>query len=404
MFGKEKMANQSGIGSRRRSRWWIGIAVLAVCAVVAGFAATRKPNDAPKKEPERTFEFAQTDIYTADKREMRRVTPISGALMPLNQATVKAKVAAEVHEVLVLEGQSVQAGQVLVRLDQTEARSRNDAQRAAVDDARAKLVLAQKNRDNNTALLRQNFISQNALDNTESGLQVAKAALDSAQAQMRITQQVLDDTMIKAPISGTVSKRFVQRGDKTAIDASVVQLADLTTMQVEAPVPATDIPNIHIGQQVDMRVDGFDARKFSGKVERINPVAEAGSRSITTYIRISNPGSELRGGMFAQGEITLERSQPVLTVPVAAVLQDGDRKYVFALEGGKIQRRDIDTGAVSAGEGLIEVKSGLLPGAQVVANRIDGLKNGVVASIKQAGATAAAPDAKMQQANAKPGA
>lgn len=386
MFGKEKMTNQgiSATAPRKRLRWWMLAAVLAVGAVVVGFAATRKGEEAPKPVLERSFEFAQSDLYSVQPRELRRATPISGALMPFAQATVKAKVAAEVREVTALEGQTVQAGQVLVRLDQADAKSRYDTQRAAVDDAKAKLVLAQKNRDNNKALLRQNFISQNAFDNTESGLQVAQAAVDSAAAQLRIMQTALDDTVIKSPISGTVAKRFVQRGDKAAIDGSLIQVVDLSTMQLEAPVPATDIPNVQIGQSVDVRVDGYDKRKFSGKVERINPVTEAGSRSITAYILIKNPQAELRGGMFAQGEITLARSQATLAVPASAVQKDGDRSFVYVLTGTKVQRQDFVPGAASESEGLVEVKSGLQPGVTVIATRVDGLKNGSPAQVKQA--------------------
>jgi RND family efflux transporter MFP subunit len=375
------------------------VVVAAVVAMVAGFAATRKSDAAgkPAGDPVRTLQFVATDLYTVGAHELRRVTPISGALMPFNQATIKSKVAAEVREVTALEGQTVQAGQVLVRLDQADAKSRNDAQRAAVDDAKAKLVLAQKNRDNNKALLRQNFISQNAYDNTESSLQVALAAVDSAVAQQRITQQALDDTLIHAPMAGVIAKRYVQRGDKAAIDAPMIQLVDLATMQLEAPVPATDIPNVRIGQPVEVRVDGYDKRKFSGKVDRINPVTEAGSRSITTYIKIDNPQGELRGGMFAQGEITQARSQPVLTVPVASIQLEGERQYVYTVEGGHIRRKDITTGAKSEGEGLIEVKSGLDSGVQVVATKIDGLKDGAVASIRQA----AAPDNAAQHVAGK---
>ncbi len=364
------------------------ILLIGVAGVAAGFAATRKPDADTKPVIERSYEFAPTDLATVEKREVRHVIPISGALAPFNQATVKAKVAAEVTGVTVLEGESVQAGQVLVRLDQADARSRFDAQRAAVDDARAKLVLAQKNRDNNRALLRQNFISQNAFDNTESGLQVAQAAVDSAAAQLRIMQQALDDTVIKAPMAGVVAKRYVQRGDKASIDAPLLLLVDLGTMQLEAPVPATDIPNVQTGLEVEMRVDGFDKRKFSGKVERINPVAEAGSRSIMTYIRIPNPRGELRGGMFAQGEITMARAESTLAVPLSAVQKDGERSYVYVIDAGKIQRQMVVPGAASASDGIVEIKSGLSLGATVIATRLDDLKSGAVAVVKQPAAIA----------------
>jgi RND family efflux transporter MFP subunit len=398
MIRNEKMDNLN-IGpkaSPKRRRWWFAALALVAIAIAGGVAANWK-TEAPKAPAtERVFEFAPTDLFTVEQRELRRVTPISGALQPIGQATVKAKVAGEVMAVAALEGESVNAGQVLVRLDQTDAKSRLDAQQAALDDARAKLTLAQKNRDNSNALLRQNFISQNAFDNTESGLKVAEAAVESASAQLKIAQTAFNDTVIKAPMSGIIAKRHVQRGDKAAVDAPMVMLVDLSTMQLEAPVPATEIPNVQIGQAVEIRVDGFDKRKFTGKVERINPVAEAGSRSIVAYIRIANPRAELRGGMFAQGEITLERAQSALAVPIPAVLKDGERSYVYLIDAGKVLKQAVETGAASEGEGFVEIKSGLNQGARVIATRLDGLKHGAPATVKE---SIAKPDPAVKQAS-----
>lgn len=380
---------------RRWRRWFLAFAIIAI-AVAGGVAANRKMEAPKAAAPERVFEFAPTDLVTVELRELRRVTAISGTLQPFTQATVKAKVAAEVIAVTVLEGESVHAGQVLVRLDQTDAKSRLDAQRAALDDARAKLGLAQKNRDNNHALLRQNFISQSAFDNSESGLKVAEAFLDSASAQLRIAQAAFDDTVIKAPMSGVLAKRHVQRGDKSAIDAPMATLVDLSTMQLDALIPATEIPSVHIGQTVEMRVDGFAKRAFTGKVERISPVSEAGSRSIMAYIRIANPRAELKGGMFAQGEITLARARAALALPIPAVQKDGERSYVYLLEGGRVLKRAVEPGAISENEGLVEIRSGLKEGATVVATRVDGLKSGAQAIVKQL--SAAAPEPAKQQA------
>ena len=382
--------------SPKRRRWWFAALAIAAIAFAGGVAAIRKMEAPKTAAAERVFEFAPSDLFTVEQRELRRVTPISGALQPFTQATVKAKVAAEVIAVTVLEGESVHAGQVLVRLDQTDAKSRLDAQRAAVDDARAKLSLAQKNRENNNTLLRQNFISQNAFDNTESGLKVAEAFLDSATAQLRIAQTAFDDSVIKAPMSGIVAKRHVQRGDKSAVDAPMVTLVDLSTMQLEALVPATEIPNVQIGQPVEIRVDGFDKRKFTGKVERINPVTEAGSRSIVAYILIANPRAELRGGMFAQGEITLARAQSALAVPIPAVQKDGERSYVYRLDAGRVLKQAVEPGAASENEGFVEIKSGLTQGATVVATRLDGLKHGAPAIVKQP--LASTPEPAKQQA------
>jgi RND family efflux transporter MFP subunit len=153
-------------------------------------------------------------------------------------------------------------------------------------------------------------------------------------------------------------------------------------MEIEAPAPASEIPAVRVGQPVSFRVDGFADRAFEGRVERINPMTEQNSRSITLYISVANRDGVLRGGMFAKGQIVLDTTAPAAVIPATAVRDEAGQTYVFTIEDGKIAKRAVKVGVTEPQQGLIEVKSGLESGLQVVSARVSGLKAGAPAIMK----------------------
>jgi membrane fusion protein (multidrug efflux system) len=136
-------------------------------------------------------------------------------------------------------------------------------------------------------------------------------------------------------------------------------------------------------------VDGFGDRAFEGRVERINPVTEQGSRSITLYLSVANTDGALKGGMFAKGSLVLERSASAPVIPTSAVREDAGQTYVYTLEKGKIERRPVQLGLRDEQSGFVELRSGITPGTQVISARMTGLKPGAAAVVKTPVAVAA---------------
>ncbi|MFL6671741.1 MAG: efflux RND transporter periplasmic adaptor subunit [Massilia sp.] len=382
------------IATRRRWRKpAIGLAVVLLAG--GGWAAwharaTPAPAAQAKAAPAVLVqELSQNDVAVVQARELALRLPLSGALAPLAQATVKSKVSGVVLDTTVQEGMKVAAGQVIARLDAADHRARVAQQQAALDEANARLSLAKKNSANSQALLKQNFISQSAHDTTQNSVDLAQAAVDSARAQLEIARIALADATIRAPFAGVVSKRFVQGGDKVSPDAPVVGLVDLRELTLEAQVPASDIPRVKVGQEVRFKVDGFDQRQFGGKVARISPTTEAGSRAMIVYVSVANPDGALRGGMFAKGDITTDKSQPHPQVPIAALRQDKGREVVYRVEGGQVVAQPVRLGMRNEDEGMVEVLDGLAPGATVISAKLDGVKPG--SKVKLASPAPAAP-------------
>ncbi len=368
-----------------RRRLIVGMAALLVVAAIGGSVAMRivkKDAEAAGKGAPVTLEFVPSDLVRVEPHALSRWLPVSGALQPVHQATVKAKVSGDVRQITVREGERVQAGQFLARIDTADLEAKLIERIGALESAKAQLALAAKTRATNLTLLKQSFISQNAFDNSESSYNVALGAVKSAEAQVQIARNALRDAVATSPLTGTVAKRHVQPGEKVAFDSPLVTVVDLTDMELQAAVPAVDVPELKIGDAVELVIDGFGERRFTGRVERINPTTEPGTRAILVYVGIPNANRMLRGGMFATGRIALAAGAPAPTLPATAVQTEIGQSFVWTLVDGKLGRRNVVTGARDDAAGRVEIKTPLPAGVPVLGARFDNLKDGAPAIVK----------------------
>jgi RND family efflux transporter MFP subunit len=363
------------------------LAVIVIAAIAGGVAfraikkaAAESPGGAGG--PPVTLEFTAADLVRVEAQPLTRWLPVSGTLQPVDQSTVKAKVSGEIRQVLVREGETVKAGQVLARFDTADLDAKLADRSGALEAGRAQLALAEKTRTQNHALLKQGFISQNAFDSAESNLSVNQGALKSFEAQVQLAKNALRDAVVTAPLAGTVAKRHVQPGEKVNFDSPLFTIVDLDRMELQAMVPANDVPELTAGMPVQLSIDGFNDRSFTGAVERINPMTEAGTRAILVFVRIPNPDAALKGGMFATGRVRLAAVAAVPTLPATAIRNEAGLTYVWTIEGGKLIRRNVALGRRDEATGRVELKSELPAAAQVLAARFDNLKEGAPAVLR----------------------
>ena len=272
--------------------------------------------------------------------------------------------------------------QRLAHIESADLQSRLVDRLGAMESARAQLALAEKTRVMNMRLLSDKFISQNAFDGAESSFNVARGSVKSAEAQVQLAQNALRDADVVAPLQGIVAKRHVQPGEKVAIEASVVTIVDLKDLELQAMVPAIDVPELKLGMPVELSVDGFGERRFQGRVERMNPSTEPGTRAILVYVSLPNPDAALKGGIFSTGRIALAATAPAPTLPLAAVRSEGGQSYVWTIDNGKLARRIVITGRRDDTSGRVEIKTALPAQTPVLAARFDNLKDGAPALVK----------------------
>lgn len=352
------------------SRWLkTALVLLTLIAVVAlgwrGYAArqaTRQAQSAPVKDP--VIELSAIDLATAHVVELTSGLPISGALKAVNSAIVKARVPGELQGLTVREGDRVEAGQVIARVESTEYADRVRQAQEQADAAKAQVEIAQRQVDNNAALVRQGFISKTAADNSLASLNTAQANHRAAQAGIDVLRKSLADTVLRAPISGQVSQRLAQPGERVAPEARIVEIVDLSRLELEASISPADSVAVRVGQQALLRIEGV-AQPVAATVARINPSAQAGSRSVLIYLTVAaQPG--LRQGLFAQGQLATE-TQRALAVPLNAVRTDKPLPYVQVVEGDRIAHRTVQTGVRGQVDGELWVAvQGVADGARVL--------------------------------------
>ncbi len=375
----------SGRLNRRRTvGWMVGVVILGALAGSVALRASRNADPAGKEAVQVPLEFTATDLAYVEPAVLTRWLPLSGTLQPLNQSTVKAKVSGEIRQVSVREGESVKAGQPIVRFDAADLEAKLTERIGALEASRAQLALAEKTRDQNRQLLKQKFISQTAYDAAESNLSVTQGTLKSNEAQVQLARIALKDALVSAPLSGVVAKRHVQPGEKVPFDAPLVTIVDLKEMELQAMVPANDIPELRAGMKVNLAIDGFGERRFEGTIERINPTTEAGTRAILVFIHIPNPDGALRGGMFGTGRVTLAAGAPVPTLPSIAVRTEAGQNFLWTIEGGKLARRIVTVGKRDDALGRVEIKTALPKGVPILAAPFDNLKIGAPALVRAA--------------------
>ena len=389
-----------GITRRRVIMAVVALVVVGVAATV-GMRVTKKPGDggALAKDAPVALAFAPGDVTYVEAQPLARWLPVSGTLQPVRQAIVKAKVAGDVLQVTVREGETVKTGQLLARIDTNDLEAKYVDRVGALESAKAQLALAEKTRAMNVRLLNDKFISQNAFDNTESSFNVAKGSVKSAEAQLQLAQNALKDASAYSPLAGIVAKKHVQPGEKVAIEAPLITVVDLKDLEVQAMVPAIDVPELRIGMPVEFAVDGFGEPRFTGRVERINPSTEPGTRAILVYVGLPNLDLALRSGMFATGRIALAASAPTPTLPVTAVRTEAGQNFVWTIDKGKLARRMVALGRRDEDSGRVEVKTKLPAGVPIIAAKLDNLKDGLPAIVKAPSSSQNAESGKARSAS-----
>jgi RND family efflux transporter MFP subunit len=373
-----------------KKNWkWLLAGVLLAVIVLAGWramGARRAVQVAQAQQAaqraEAAVELAQADVARAEQRELLRGLPISGSLRAVNSAFVKARIAGELQGLVLREGDEVRAGQVVARVDPVEGQARMKQVQEQADAARAQIDIAERQYNNNKALVDQGFISRSALDTSQATLAAAQATHKAAIATVDMARKALEDTVLRAPISGIVAQRLAQPGERVAIDGRVIEIVDLGRLEMEATLSAADSVNVRVGQAALLQVEG-SPRPVAARVARINPSAQAGSRSVLAYLTIVDTAG-LRQGLFAQGKVATGSASGV-AVPLSAVRIDKPAPYVQVVENNRVLHKPVEPGPRGEAEKETWVGvTGVQAGAVVVRGHVGALREGTLVKFTKA--------------------
>jgi len=350
-----------------------------------------KKSDKDKK-PDVPLEFAPREVVQPALARLPSVVEFSGPLVAPQTSVVRAKAGGTLVSLSVAEGSRVQAGQVIGRIDMAETSSRVAERSANLESARATLAQAERTHASNERLAAQQFISPIALDNSRAAVDTARATLNAAQAALDTTRVGLRDATLLAPIAGIVAKRHALPGEKVAVEQQVLTIIDLSRLELAGSVGTHEVSRLAAGMPVAVRVEGL-AQPVAGRIARIAPAAEPGTRSIGVTIELANPDETLRAGQYALARAVLPDDQERLTLPATAVGNTAGQDHVWMIENGVLARRAVTLGRRDEREGRVEVLQGVDPASQVLAARFDNLREGAKALIVASKSSAVASSA-----------
>ena len=348
---------------------------LALAASLIGAASCRRGDANAEPAGTDSVVIGPENIVVVVEQDIRTGPALSGTLAPEREATIRAELQGPVVETLVEQGQRVNAGQPLLRLDDTAIRDQLLSARSTVTTAQANLTVAQHENERNETLLKAGAIAERAVEQSRAQVTSARAQLATAQAQLASAEKQSANTRIAAPFAGIVSARQVNAGDVVSPGTALITVVDPSTMRLEASVPAEALAAVRLGAPVDFSVTGYPNRHFTGRVTRINPIADPATRQVRILASLPNNGGTLVGGLFAEGRVSSE-SHRAPVVPQSAVDERGLRPSVVRLRAGRTEKAEVTLGLRDAATESVEVTQGLAPGDTVLLGAARGISAG----------------------------
>lgn len=301
----------------------------------------------------------QVEVATVAFESMSRNVAAVGTLRSKDSVVLRSEITGRIIEINIEEGGKVEQGQVVVRLDDSVAK-------AQLQQAQASLSLALSQDRRAGELTRQGFISKQARDEASSQLQVQRAAVALAQAQ-------LQKTTIVAPFDGLIGLRDVSVGGYVGPGDALVPIESVDPLQVDFRIPEQYLSLVHPGLKLRLQFDALPGQTREGEVGAVNPSIDVGGRSILLRANVGNADDALRPGMFARVQLQFADDK-VLTVPETALVPAGENRYVYRVVEGRAERLAVGIGQRRAGR--IEITSGLSEGDEVVVAGLQKVEDG----------------------------
>lgn len=342
----------------------LGPAVLACALLISACAQEGDESDTTEAEEEEIV-AVPVEIGKPTRGDIVAVYSGTAPIEAFAEADVIAKVAGEVREILVEEGDNVEQGQILARLD-------GDRLRLELNQSQANLRKLQRDYERNVDLKEKGLISTGDFDKIRYDMEALEASFNLAKLE-------LDYTQVRAPISGVISDRFIRLGNTISANDPVFRVTSFDPLVAYLHIPEREYRNIAKDQIVGIDIDALQGQRIIASVTRVSPIVDPQTGTFKITIEISDAERRIKPGMFGRISIIYDQHTNVLQVPRSAILEESGETSVFVIEDDKAIRRDVTTGY--ANSGMIEITSGLEDDDKVVTVGQAGLKDESVVTI-----------------------
>ena len=347
----------------RHSRTVLTAALAAMAATLAacgGASPEAAPGAAATAAPA-VVQLAPENVATATMADITSGPFVSGQLTPAREATVRAQVGGPLVSLTVDRGQAVRANAVIGRIAARELDDAMASAQVAVKSAEASLTVARSEAARTESLVKGGALAARDLEQARNMVSGAEAQLAAARAREKAVWQQLDDTVVKAPISGIVSERPANAGDIVSPGTAIVTIIDPSSLRLEAAVTSDQVSLVRPGAKVRFRIRGLANEVVTGTIDRLSPTADPLTRQVTIFVTLPNTGGRLIAGLFAEGRVDAETRRGVI-VPAGAVDETGPNAPVTRNRHGQAERVTVTLGIRQSDTELIEVRSGVAEG------------------------------------------
>jgi len=379
-----------------------GLRVVTFAVLAAGVAACGGDSDSAQAADSTALTtrpavvLDSQDVVTAQIQEIGATITLSGPLEPKDQVTLRAQVPGTIADLRVDRGSRVSRGQRLATIRAQGVQSQAAGARAGVAAAEANLAVARQRLEAARQLRAAGAMSEIDFRSAQAGFEAAEAQVAAARAQATSASEAAGYTSIVAPMNGTVSRRMVQEGEAVNPGGELLTIVDSRVLQLAGQISVADAARVRVGQAVTFAIDAAPGQAYRGRVARIDPTADPGTRQVGVFVELNNPTGAIIGGQYARGNIATTSAR-ALVLPVTAVrgasADNVADAHVFVIEAGRVARRPVQLGARDEGTGRVAIVAGVREGEQVVANPTSDITAGTVVTIAGADRPAAAPAA-----------
>ena len=367
-------------------------AALALAFATGLLAGCHKPGASGPADaasaPAATLLISPEDLRAVSLQTYASGPVITGSVEPERRADLRAEISAVVLQVLKENGEVVHKGDLLVRLDDTSIR---DSLQSAEESSRAAaqgLDQAQRAFTRVKTLQAEGMSSQQALDDAEVRRNTAQSDRVAADSRTVTARQQLTRTEVRAPFDGVVSDRKVSAGDTAAIGKELLKVIDPGSMRFEGLVSADRMGDIHPGQAVQFRINGFDKGDFSGTVRHVDASADSVTRQVSVIVDFAPGTAPKVAGLYAEGRISSGDSKALL-LPESTLVKEGDKAYVWRLGKGVLAKVPVTLGDRDARLGNVVVLTGIAAGDRLLRTPGSSLADGQKYELAKPSASAA---------------
>lgn len=353
------------------------ISVVVILIILIGVIMNNRGKKVIKEE--KTDVGIPVKVAPVETADIKEVVSVSGDVKPWAEVTIYPEVTGRVEKIPVREGQYVKKGDIIAEIDYEKNALTVQQIENQLKSAEINLEGVKRDYERMKRLFEQKVVSEKTFEDTKTALDAGTYSVESLRSQLGLAKIKLKDSKITAPISGIISKKFVDEGElvtesSMSKSAPLVTIVDMQKVKVVVPVGEKDIGKVKKGQKVEIVLDAYPEKKFIGEVYNIFPVMDFQTRTAQVEILINNSTMFLKPGMFARTDIIIQSRKNAIVIPFDTIVGEDDEKHIFVAVGDRAVLRKVITGLQE--REIVEIISGIEKGELLIVEGQHSVKDG----------------------------